>query len=117
MPRIATIILARKNSKRLPGKNVIDKENPVLLCGKPLLLWTVEFAVELGYPVHLYTDCENTKKELAIYPITIHDKLFENADGKHKTGKELIEYNKELSADHMILLQVTSPRRRIEDAK
>lgn len=117
LDKIVTIILARKQSRRLKNKNIIPSESPVTLCGKPLILWTIDFSIDLGYPVHLFTDCKHTKKVLADLPINVHDKLFENDSGIHETGKELTEYNKKFQADHIILLQITSPLRRVENAK
>lgn len=39
---IAGFILARSGSKRLPNKNIKD------LCGKPLICWTIDSAIESG---------------------------------------------------------------------
>ena len=41
MKNILIIIPARKGSKRLPGKN------KKILCGKPLICWTIEFALKI----------------------------------------------------------------------
>lgn len=41
-PRILGLILARGGSKRLPGKNI------KVLCGKPLVAWTVEASLACG---------------------------------------------------------------------
>lgn len=41
-PAVFGIILARSGSKRVPGKNVR------LLCGKPLIAWTIEAALDSG---------------------------------------------------------------------
>lgn len=40
--RILALIPARAGSKRIPNKNI------TMLCGKPLLRWTVEFCVSFG---------------------------------------------------------------------
>lgn len=44
MNNIAIIILARKGSKRIIKKNIIDFR------GKPLIEWTIEDALKLNYP-------------------------------------------------------------------
>ena len=43
--KIASVILARAGSKRVPLKNVR------LYNGRPLVEWTLMFAWKLGYPV------------------------------------------------------------------
>jgi CMP-N-acetylneuraminic acid synthetase len=103
---IATIILARGGSKRFPGKIVHHFH------GRPLIEWTIADAVSLGYPVYLYTDNEQVRKICERYPkINVREKLFENEEGFHKTKEELIEYNKEIKASWIIILQATSPMR------
>lgn len=51
------IILARKGSKRLPGKN----HYPV--AGKPLYQYTFDFVEKLGYPVYVISDDHDLLKK------------------------------------------------------
>jgi pseudaminic acid cytidylyltransferase len=108
MKNIATFILARAGSKRIPKKNIIR------FCGKPLVEWSLQTAWALGYPVWVFTDFPEVAEIAKTYHATVRPKLFEREDGHHETGKEIIEYNKEVRADHIILLQPTSPRRNAE---
>jgi CMP-N-acetylneuraminic acid synthetase len=108
---IAIAVLARAGSKRVPQKNIR------LYRGKPLITWTMEFAWALGFPVWLFTDFPRVAEIGVFYRARVRPKLFESADGHHETGKELVEYNKEMKADHIILLQPTSPNRNVELAK
>jgi CMP-N-acetylneuraminic acid synthetase len=107
--KVAIIVLARgKFSKRIPHKPM------TLLMGKPLIEWTLEITDQLPYETHVYTDMKEIKKVCMDHKCFIHDKLFESEDGTHKTKEEIIAYNKEINADTIILLQVTSPFRKIE---
>lgn len=105
--KIVTVILARAGSKRIPKKNI------ALLNGMPLIEYTLRDAVALGFPVYVYTDMPEIRAIASTYQVEVREKLFENDDGVHETGKELAEYNKELQADHIILLQPTSPIRAV----
>jgi CMP-N-acetylneuraminic acid synthetase len=106
-PKIAVAILARAGSRRVPQKNIR------LYQGKPLIEWTLLLAWKLGYPVWVFTDFPRVAEIAGKYHANVRPKLFEQTDGHHETGKELIEYNKEMGADHIILLQPTSPKREI----
>jgi CMP-N-acetylneuraminic acid synthetase len=109
--KIVTVILARAGSKRIPKKNI------ALLKGVPLIEYTLRDAVALGFPVYVYTDMPEVRAVASTYQVEVRGKLFEHADGVHETGKELAEYNKELQADHIILLQPTSPLRDVPRIK
>lgn len=107
MSRIATFILARAGSRRIPKKNIVDFH------GKPLIMWTVETAIAMGFPVYVFTDMPEIKELLEDRPVSVMPKLFENESGIHETGKELAAYNEQVKADHIILLQPTSPLRNV----
>lgn len=49
------IVTARKNSKRLPGKNLLE------LGGKSLLLRSIEFGLSTGFDVLVSTDCDEMR--------------------------------------------------------
>jgi CMP-N-acetylneuraminic acid synthetase len=103
--KIAMIVLARGGSKRIPGK--IYKK----FCGKPLIEWTLDFMKDFKYEKYIYTDCQKVRDICKKYDVKVRDKKYENKDGRHQTQKELLEYNKEIKADIIILLQATSPLR------
>lgn len=106
--KIAMVILARKGSIRIPDKNIR------LFAGKPLIEYTLEFIQNFEYEKYIYTDSDEIKEISKKYNVNIRNKKFENEKGIHNTRKELIEYNKEIKADVIILLQATSPLRNIE---
>lgn len=103
--KIAIVILARKNSKRIPNKNF------KLFNGKPLIHWTLECAKHLGYPVWFFSDCEKMRAYAKKININVRKKPKKYAQDIHDTCKELKQYNKEIQADIFVNLQVTSPIR------
>jgi CMP-N-acetylneuraminic acid synthetase len=110
MHNVATVILARsKYSKRIPNKPMVK------FVDRPLIDWTSEFAVKLGYPVWVYTDNDDVAKIAGKRGCNVREKQLESKEGVHRTSEELTLYNKEIKADYIILLQVTSPLRIIED--
>lgn len=110
--KIAVIILARKNSKRFPGKMLY------VLRDLHLYEYTILSTLTLGYPVYFYTDCEiMTEEVLRKYPsVNVRGKKYESNDDNHihKTNLEIQEYNKEIGADIIINMQCTSPLRKNE---
>jgi CMP-N,N'-diacetyllegionaminic acid synthase len=75
--RVPVIILARGGSKAIPGKNLID------FCGRPLLEWTVDFAL-------------HSASALGVWVSTDAPSI---ADVAMATGAEVIERPAELSTD------------------
>lgn len=124
--KILGVVLARKNSKRLPNKNI------KLLYGKPLIEYTIDAAIESGVidTLVVSTDDENVKKichgynkrivgklnnDNKIYPhwkIKIIDRPSYLATDK-VTSEECISHimDQVEKHDYIILLQVTSPLR------
>ena len=111
--KVAIVILARgKYSKRIPMKPL------AILKYKTLIEHTLDFSINLDLPIWVYTDLEEIKTICGFYKnVNVRNKLFETESGIHETAKEIIEYNKEIKADVVILLQVTSPFRNVEKAK
>lgn len=104
--KIAMILLARIGSKRLPEKLI------KLFAGYPLIDYTLNFMNQFDYEKYVFTDSAKIKKICEKYSdIKINEKRYENREGIHYTQKELIEYNKKINADIIILLQATSPFR------
>lgn len=104
--KIVTITMMRKNSKRLPSKNILP------INGKPIYQYTIDFALELGYDYYLFTDYENL-----ILPdkVNLIKRLPGYAGETHYTNKEIL-WSK-IEADIYIFLQVTNPIRDIEKAR
>lgn len=113
--KIIAIIPARGGSKGIPGKNVMD------FCGKPLIAWSIEYALASKYIKNVYVTTEDkeiadvSKKyganiiqrpaELATDTSSADDALM------HALGKILEQ--KEI--DIVVFLQPTSPVREIDD--
>lgn len=103
------IIPARGGSKRLPNKNIL------LLAGKPMLLWTVESAMQSKYldEIILSTDSDDIVKVVENYKIKTIKRPIELASDTAKTvdvAKHVIE-NIDKKYDFIVLLQPTSPLR------
>lgn len=99
---ICAITLMRKGSKRLPNKCMLKIDN------KELYKYTVDFAIELGYPYYLAHDYDNLSLDKRVIEI----KRKENYTGSiHKTCEEILSFN--LNYDIYILLQITNPMRNL----
>ena len=108
------IIPARKGSKRIKGKNVID------FFGKPLILHTVSAAIESEKfdKIIISTDCEDIAKLCENYRVEIPFKrpAYLSSDWaksedviKHAISEVELKYG--VSVDTVTLLQPTSPLR------
>ena len=119
---IAAFILCRKNSKRLPDKNTKE------LCGKPLICWTIDSAIESGVIDTLIvgTDDERIKEicDNYVYYDDINSKLkiqiidlpnYLTVDNAPQTEALLYCMDQIEKHDYICLLQVTSPLRDIKD--
>lgn len=113
MDKISIVILARKNSKRIPFKNM------KLFCGKPLIHYTLETAIKFDYPVFLFTDYKELKEYVndnfkTVKVIEGLPKFFED---KHILNECLLYYKDIIDSKYYILLQPTSPIRDFEMLK
>lgn len=119
MYNILVVIPARGGSKGLPGKNIKE------LCGKPLIGYTIDIAraITTDDNICVSTDDIHIKKvvekyglqvpfirpaELATDTSTTNDVLLHAVDYYEKVGK---------TYDIVLLLQPTSPLRKIEEVK
>ena len=103
------IIPARGGSKRLPNKNILP------LAGKPMLLWTIESAMQSKYldEIILSTDSDDIIKVVENYKIKTIKRPLELASDTAKTVdvvNHVIE-NIDKEYDFIVLLQPTSPLR------
>lgn len=104
--KIATITLMRKGSRRFSNKCMAD------LCGKPLYMHTVQFALSLGYPYYLAHDYNNLKLSGWVNQIRRDPQYTGDV---HKTNEEIKTFN--IDADYFIFLQATNPVRDLKEIK
>ena len=112
------IIPARGGSKGLPGKNIKE------LCGKPLIAWSIESALECKYidEVMVSTDYEDIAKIAKEYganvPFLRPKNLASDTATSFDAVANVIEYYKNTlkkEYDYIILLEPTSPLREDDD--
>jgi CMP-N,N'-diacetyllegionaminic acid synthase len=112
------IIPARGGSKGLPGKNIKE------LCGKPLIAWSIESALNSKYidEVMVTTDNQNiaeiSKQYGANVPFLRPEELASDTATTFDAVKHTIEfYKNELNKefDYIVLLEPTSPLRESYD--
>ncbi|WP_413613340.1 cytidylyltransferase domain-containing protein [Bdellovibrio sp. HCB-110] len=111
------LVLARGGSKRLPGKNIME------ICGKPLLGWTVESA--LNSPsidkVLVSTDSPSIQSVALKYgaecPFLRPDYLSSDTATSVDAAIHALDYAEEKwgKFDSLILLEPTSPLRKKDD--
>ena len=112
--KILAVITARKESKRLINKNVLD------LAGKPLIAWTIDEAKKSEYidKVIVSTDGEKiievSKQYGADVPFVRPDYLSNDKATSISVLEHSIDFYKE-EFDYIMLLQPTSPLRTLKD--
>jgi len=101
------IILARAGSKRLPGKNSLQ------FCGKPLISWTIEAAVNSGLSgVVLSSDCPKCLEIANTYQIQSHRRPATLALDDTTSAAVVLDVMAHVRPyEYVILLQPTSPLR------
>ena len=102
------IIPARRGSKRLPRKNVLD------LCGKPLIAWSIEAGLKSKYIDKVVVSSDDTEilnisKDLKVQAIKRPNELASDTSTSFEAVKHSID-NLE-SYEYILLLQPTSPLR------
>ena len=116
--RCLIIIPARKRSKSIKNKNI------KLFCGKPLIYWTIKLALKskLG-TVCVSTDCKKIKNYAlslgAEAPFLRPKKLASDTASTESVVHHAISHYKKKSLffKNFILLQPTSPFRKLQDIK
>lgn len=109
MINITTIIPARGGSKGVPGKNIKD------FCGKPLIVHSIEYAIDSKLPDTIYvsTDDERIAEVSKNAGAEIIERPAEIA-GDTATTESAIEHAlsvMDIQPDIIVLLQATSPLR------
>ena len=115
--KIWAIIPARGGSKGIPQKNIID------VAGKPLIAYTIEQGLASKYidGVFVSTDDPDIKKVAKAHGAAVIDRPIALAGDESPTletlqhGIAFLEKERGITADNIILLQATTPLRRVED--
>lgn len=115
--RILAIIPARGGSKGLPGKNI------KILCGKPLIAWSIEHAKKSRYvdEVFVSTDSQEIASVAEEYGVAVPELRPDYLARDSAPSSEFIIYTLEKmrkegkNFDCFILLEPTSPLRDVED--
>ena len=108
---VNVLITARSGSKRLPNKNL------KVLCGKPLIAWTIEAARNSRFIREIYvsTDSEEiaeiSTKYGASVPRLRNKSLSMDNTKSVDTALDFIEYFNNFNDGEMLLMQPTSPLR------
>ena len=110
------IIPARAGSKGLPGKNIID------LCGKPLVVWSIEAGLHSSYidEVVVSSDSDeilNIAKKYHASTIKRPSELASDSANSESVIHHVVESFKVSGKnyDYLVLLQPTSPLRTAND--
>ena len=108
--KIISVIPARGGSKGLPGKNIIP------LCGKPLIVYTIEQSLSSKLIDQTVVSTNNKKiKEISIkHSVKVIDRPAKLATDKASIESCISHIIRFIEADLVVLLQPTSPLRRIK---
>lgn len=112
--KIATIILARGESKGIPNKNIID------FCGKPLIAWTIEQAKNSNMAnEHIYVSSDDhmilgIAEDYGAIPIERPARFATDAATSESALQHAIKWSHQ-DFDAIVFLQPTSPIRTSDD--
>lgn len=111
-PEVEVFVLARGGSKGIPGKNLRD------LCGRPLVSWSLHYAVAHGYRPTLSTDSEQIAEVARKMGLTVprlrDSQLAEDETSSISTLLDAASWLPSLEAGSdplFVLLEPTSPIR------
>ncbi|MBK7627804.1 MAG: acylneuraminate cytidylyltransferase family protein [Bacteroidales bacterium] len=115
--KILAIIPARGGSKGLPEKNI------KLLCGKPLIGWTIEQAKGCKYidSIFVTTDCQKIANIAGQFGLNVPflrpPELAEDTSSSMDVVVHVLEYyrTQNVNFDYVLLLEPTSPLRKRND--
>jgi CMP-N,N'-diacetyllegionaminic acid synthase len=112
--KVFAVIPARGGSKGFPGKNIID------FCGKPLIAWSIEQALETKEidSVYVTSDSDEILSVARGYGAKVIVRPAE-ISGDTATSESAVEHALKIlgrsNADAIILMQPTSPLRKPDD--
>jgi N-acylneuraminate cytidylyltransferase len=117
MKKIQCIIIARGGSKGLPGKNLLN------VCGKPLLQWTIEQALDAKFISSIWVSSDSEQildlsHKLGVKTIFRPDKFSNDISTSESAWLHAIDYiNEKEKSDIDVILapQCTSPIRESKD--
>ena len=102
--KIVSVILARGGSKEIPKKNI------KLLCGKPLIQYSIEASNRsLSSETWVSTDCKEIKKISLDLGAKVLDRPKSLSEDDSKSDDALIHFVQNVSCDVVIMIQPTSP--------
>jgi CMP-N,N'-diacetyllegionaminic acid synthase len=108
--KVVSLIPARKGSKGIPNKNLVD------LCGKPLIYYAIEASKKsLVKETWVSSDSEeilNTAENLGVKTIK---RPLELSDDNASSEKALLHFAKNVDFDILVFIQCTSPLIRFND--
>lgn len=114
--RVPVVVLARGGSKGIPSKNLID------FCGKPLLVWTLEFALASSCVLDVWVSTDDADiAELAAaagaHVITRPDELSTDTSSSEEGWVHALDelVGQGLGVETFAALQPTSPLRKPDD--
>ena len=116
--RVLAVIPARAGSKGLPGKNI------KMLCGKPLIAWSIEVALNCPYidTVMVTTDSDEiavvARKFGAEVPFLRPEYLATDTATTFDAVKHVVDYYSDelcCNFDYVVLIEPTSPLRELDD--
>lgn len=114
---VSAIIPARAGSKGIKDKNIID------FCGKPLIAWSIEQALQSTAveAVYVSTNGENIAETASKYGAKIiwrpEELSIDTASSESAVLHGILEIEKERKVDAVLFLQATSPIRDKEDIR
>lgn len=105
---IVAFIPVRGGSKGIPQKNIKD------ICGRPLVYWAIDAAVECDFVEHVYvsTDCPKIAEVVSQYrsdKVTVIGRPTETAIDTASTESAMIDFALRFQPEIIILIQATSP--------
>ena len=108
--KILAIIPARGGSKGIPNKNIR------LLCGKPMITYAIQNALDSKYITDVIVSTDSSKIELICKQMGVHVHRRKECLCGDEVTLDAVIYDviKELDADLVITLQPTSPTLRVE---
>lgn len=114
-------IPVRGGSKSIPLKNI------KILCGKPLVYWTVKAACDCRYIDKVYVSTDSEKIRSVVESFQLYDKLdpfskievvsrsAESASDTASTESAMLEFAEKYEFENIVLIQATSPLLASED--